>query len=93
MQGYSCEYTDHFRVKNISTGLFMAISKDNSNQLVLERNGNLPQCAFKLIPRKNVFQTGRIEYTNLLKLQTVDRNYIKIDKEVDENILYSIQAE
>ena len=40
MEGYTCEYTDFFRVKNVSTGLFLAAHKDNPYDIVLERNGN-----------------------------------------------------
>ena len=41
--GYSCEYSDSFRLKNISTGLFLSVSKSNKAPFDLELNpsGNL----------------------------------------------------
>jgi hypothetical protein len=79
-QGYDCKYTDFFRIKNISTGLFLAVDKSNNGKISLSKSGHEDECFFKFIPRENVSQEQPINYKNVLKIQSMDKKFLKIDE-------------
>ena len=45
------------------------------------------------MPRKNVKFEGQIDFQNLLKIKTIDGNFIQTDQEIEEDVCYNIQAE
>lgn len=70
------KYNEDFRIKNVATGLFLCQDQDSEN-LILTPNGNLDGCYFSFKLKAVDDSTGRIQYNDLLRIQSHSEMYLQ----------------
>ena len=74
--GGFARWDETFRLKNVSTGLFL--SQDPiSERLKLTPDGMREECYFVILPKRTEDKRHRIEYGDLLRVQTFNRSYLQ----------------
>ncbi len=92
-QGYFCDYTMYFRIKNIATGLFLA---NDGKKLSLRESGNQRECHFKFNPRKKQDRNSEINNSSLVKIVSYlkeKKQVLQINQEEEEDLKYSIKID
>ena len=76
-QGGFATYQASFRLKNVSTGQYLFQDMMNSENLLLTSDGNREECFFSFKPKKIDNSENRLEYEDLIKIQTTKGYFLQ----------------
>ena len=82
-EGGFITYQASFRLKNVSTGQYLLQDTISRENLSLTNDGNTEECFFTFRQKKIETCDNRLEYEDLIKIQTVKGEFLQ---SIDENL-------